>query len=77
MATPAFKSRDDLDAMIEEVGRQLDQLHRLASHTPQGEVWTGLTRAILLLAAPEDHGYVNERLDHVFSSRGRGQGSVR
>jgi len=61
-----FKSRDELDAMSDEIGRQIDQLYRAASHASRTEVCAGLTRATLVLAAPEDSEYVRGRLHAIF-----------
>lgn len=63
-----FKSRPDLDAMIDEIGQRLDLLHQASTAASRAEVWTNLTRAVLRLAAPEDHEYVYERLNSVFKA---------
>ncbi len=35
MDRQAFKSREELDGMIDEIARQLDQLYRVAGRTTQ------------------------------------------
>lgn len=71
MATSTFKSRTDLDAMVDEIDRQLEQLYRAANSESRAEVWAGLTHATLKLAAPEDREYVYERLHGIFSAPGQ------
>lgn len=73
MASSVFKSRLDLDAMVDEIERQLEQLYRAASQASRAEVWAGLTHATLKLAAPEDRDYVYQRLHRIFSAHGRAQ----
>jgi hypothetical protein len=63
-----FKSRSDLDAMIDEINQRLHLLHQTSTAASRAEVWTNLTRAVLRLAAPEDHDYVYERLNFVFKA---------
>ena len=71
MATSPFKDRSELDAMVDEIQRQLGQLYRAAAAASRAEVWAGLTQATLRLAAPEDRQYVYERLQAVFAAHER------
>lgn len=68
MAHAPFKSRADLDAMIDEITQRLDLLHRASTAASRAEVWTNLTKAVLRLAAPEDHEHVYERLNSAFKA---------
>lgn len=69
MAIAAFKSRSDLDHMIQELESQLDELYRHVDTATGPEVWAQLTNATLKLVAPEDQDYAYERLYEVFKTR--------
>lgn len=66
MPNATFRSRQELDAMVEQIDRQLDVLYRASAAASRAEVWSNLAAAALKLAAPEDHEYVYERLHAVF-----------
>jgi hypothetical protein len=66
MPHATFRSRQELDAMVEQIDRQLDVLYRASAAASRAEVWNSLAAAALKLAAPEDHEYVYERLHAVF-----------
>jgi hypothetical protein len=66
MPNAAFRSRQELDAMVEQIDQQLDVLYRASAASSRAEIWTHLAGAALKLAAPEDHEYVYERLHAVF-----------
>lgn len=66
MPAQSFKTRPDLDVMVDEIDRRLEQLYRLSDGTSRAEVWAKLTSAALKLAAPEDQEYLYERLYAVF-----------
>lgn len=68
MPTPVFKTRADLDSMIEELDRKLEALYRTTDKASRPEVWAGLTSAALKLVAPEDQDYAYDRLYAVFKS---------
>jgi hypothetical protein len=63
-----FKSRTDLDAMIDEIAQRLELLHRASVAASRAQVWSNLTVAVLRLAAPEDHEHVYERLNAIFKA---------
>ncbi|MBD9468189.1 hypothetical protein [Pseudoxanthomonas sp. PXM01] len=66
MPNAAFRSRQELDAMVDQIDRQLDVLYQASAAASRAEVWSNLAGAALKLAAPEDHEYVYERLHAVF-----------
>lgn len=66
MPTLAFKNRDELDYMIAELDRQLEELYQHAETATRPEIWAKLTNATLKLVAPEDQDYAYDRLYAVF-----------
>jgi hypothetical protein len=68
MSTPLANTRADLDAIVEEIDRKLEQVYRLSQGTSRAEVWASLTSAALKLAAPEDQEYLYERLYAIFKA---------
>ena len=68
MQNAVFRSRQELDAMGDQIDRQLDVLYRASAAASRAEVWSNLASAALKLAAPEDHEYIYERLHAVFKS---------
>jgi len=73
MPNAVFRSRQELDAMVEQIDRQLDALYRASAAASRAEVWNHLAAAALKLAAPEDHEYVYERLHAVFRAHPPGE----
>jgi len=71
MATETHKSRAELDAMLDELGRQLDDLYRATPGPSRADTWAGLTQATLRLAAPEDRDHVYRRLQLMFTAHDR------
>jgi hypothetical protein len=71
MAEVTHKTRQELDAMLDELGRQLDDLYRAAPGPSHADVWAGLTQAALRLAAPEDRDHVYRRLQLMFTAHDR------
>jgi hypothetical protein len=69
MGNVAFKDRVDLDHMITELDRQLEELYRHVDAATRPEIWAKLTNATLKLVAPEDQDYAYDRLYEVFRSR--------
>lgn len=68
MGNVAFKGREDLDNMIAELDRQLEELYRHVDAASRPEVWAKLTNATLKLVAPEDQNYAYDRLYEIFRS---------
>lgn len=68
MPTPLSNTRADLDAMVDEIDRKLEQVYRLSPSASRAEIWASLTSAALKLAAPEDQEYLYERLYAVFKA---------
>ncbi|MBD9480049.1 hypothetical protein [Pseudoxanthomonas sp. PXM02] len=75
MPHAVFRSREELDAMVEQIDRQLDVLYRASAAASRAEVWNHLAAAALKLAAPEDHEYVYERLHAVFRTHAPATGA--
>jgi hypothetical protein len=69
MSNVAFKDRVDLDHMITELDRQLEELYRHIDVATRPEVWAKLTNATLKLVAPEDQDYAYDQLYAVFRAR--------
>ncbi|WAC64452.1 hypothetical protein OVA13_06720 [Pseudoxanthomonas sp. SL93] len=68
MPSPLANTRADLDAIVEEIDRKLEQVYRLSPGKSRAEVWASLTSAALKLAAPEDQDYLYERLYAIFKA---------
>lgn len=71
MQEQVYKNRDELDAMLDELGRQLDDLCRASVGASRADTWAGLTQATLRLAAPVDRDHVYRRLQQMFNAQER------
>ncbi|GGD37061.1 hypothetical protein [Pseudoxanthomonas indica] len=73
---PAFKTRQELEAMITEMDRKLDVLYQNANALSRPIIWANLTNAVLKLLAPEDQEYAYERLYSLFKSHQQRSGNA-